>query len=71
MQYPSLTEKQQDLFDRIVEQVKMHDRWPTMQELMDGLGLSSPNSISQLYKSLIDKHYTTGASLQLVPVNEG
>lgn len=57
MQYPSLTDKQQDLFDQIVEHVKSHDRWPTMQELMDVLGLSSPNSVTQLYKSLIDKHY--------------
>ncbi len=57
MNYPSLTDKQQDLFDQIVEHVKIHERWPTMQELMDALGLSSPNSISQLYRSLIDKHY--------------
>jgi len=57
MQYPSLTDKQQNLFDSIVEHVKDNDRWPTMHELMDGLGLSSPNSITQLYKSLIDKHY--------------
>jgi SOS regulatory protein LexA len=57
MQYPSLTDKQQDLFDSIVEHVKDNDRWPTMQELMDGLGLSSPNSVTQLYKTLIDKHY--------------
>jgi SOS regulatory protein LexA len=57
MQYPSLTDKQQDLFDSIVGHVKSNDRWPTMQELMDELGLSSPNSISQLYKSLIEKHY--------------
>jgi SOS regulatory protein LexA len=57
MQYPSLTDKQQDLFDSIVEHVKDNDRWPTMQELIDGLGLSSPNSVTQLYKTLIDKHY--------------
>jgi len=57
MKYPSLTDKQQDLFNSIVKHVKDNDRWPTMQQLMDGLGLSSPNSVTQLYKTLIDKHY--------------
>ena len=57
MQYPSLTSKQRDLFDAIVEHVAEHERWPTMQQLMDVLGLSSPNSVTQLYKALIDKHY--------------
>jgi SOS regulatory protein LexA len=53
----SLTDKQQTLFDAIVDYVKTNGRWPTIQELMGILGVRSPNSITQLYKALIEKHY--------------
>lgn len=57
MEYPSLTDKQQDFFNTIVEHVEEYERWPSMQELMDALGLNSANSVTQHYKALIDKHY--------------
>ena len=59
MQYLSLTNKQQNFFETIIDHVEEYERWPSIQELMDALGLSSPNSVTQLYKSLIDKHYIT------------
>ena len=53
----SLTDKQQQLFDTIVEYVRDHDQWPPIPYLADELGYKSPNSITQLYESLIKKGY--------------
>lgn len=57
MEYPSLTDKQQALFDTIVDYVREYDRWPSIPQLMDELDFKSPNSVTQLYEALIDKHY--------------
>lgn len=61
MEYPSLTTKQQQFFEALVDYVTEREQWPTMQELMDELGFSSTRSVSQLYEALIDKHYIVKA----------
>ncbi|SMO78783.1 LexA family protein [Fodinibius sediminis] len=61
MEYPSLTTKQQDFFNFLVEYAREYDQWPSHQELMDAFGFKSPRSVTQLYEALIKKHYLVKA----------
>lgn len=61
MNYPTLTDKQQDFFDFLVKYAREFEQWPSHQELMDEFGFKSPRSITQLYEALIKKNYLVKA----------
>lgn len=52
-----LTQKQQQFYDTLISYVRKYFRWPTYKELAHLLDLSSENSITQYYSSLVKKEY--------------
>jgi repressor LexA len=67
-----LTKRQKEILVYIEEYLQQHDYAPSYREIADGLGLSSPATISEHIESLKEKGYLrddlSGArSLQLTP----
>ncbi|GAA5522610.1 repressor LexA [Aliifodinibius salicampi] len=61
MEYPKLTNKQNDFFNFLVRYVREFEQWPSHQDLMDEFGFKSPRSITQLYEALIKKNHLVKA----------
>lgn len=53
----SLTDKQRQLWDYIINRIKETDEFPTFSEIQDEFGFSSPNSVTQRINSLVKKNY--------------
>lgn len=56
---PELTERQLETFNFVDAYLKANRRSPTVREVADGLGLSSPNPAYRLLVILHDKGYIT------------
>ena len=53
----SLTEKQKQLWDYIIDHIKDHDQFPTFANIQNEFGYASPNSVTQQINSLVQKNY--------------
>ncbi|MEL7832923.1 transcriptional repressor LexA [Fodinibius sp. Rm-B-1B1-1] len=53
----SLTKKQTQLWDYIIDHIKDHDQFPTFANIQDEFGYASPNSVTQQINSLVQKNY--------------
>lgn len=53
--YTPLTERQKALYEWIRAFVERTGEWPTFRQIQDGIGYSSPNSVTQNVKALLRK----------------
>lgn len=57
MSLSRLTEKQREVFEFLLDQVREHERWPTFREIADHIGARSRTSVAQIFDILVKKNF--------------